>query len=165
MSVVARELWIEFVNHVERLMGPDGEYEAIRGFANKLPEHAARLAAVIALAQDVGISALSEEDLARGIELSKFYAQEALRLFEAGATDTDLAVGERLLQWLQQTWTEELVSLPDIYQRGPRPIRDQRTARKIVEILQDHGWLEPMAGGGEVDGVRRKEVWRIIKPW
>jgi hypothetical protein len=161
---VARELWIGFVDHVERLLAPDGEYYSIRGLANKLPEHAARLGAVIALGQDLDVGELSEEDLARGIELAKYYAEEALRFYEAGATDPDLVLAERLLGWLGQSWPEELVSLPDIYQRGPRPIRDQRTARKVVEILQDHGWLEPVAGGGEIAGTRRRDAWRIVKP-
>jgi hypothetical protein len=162
-SPLARELWIRFVNHVEQLLGPDGDYASIRSLANKLPEHAARLAAVISLSHDLDAAELSEEDLARGIELAKFYAQEALRLFEAGATDPDLMVAVRLLQWLQQTWPEPVVSLPDIYQRGPRSIRDQRTARRIVTHLEDHGWLEPVPGGGEVAGTQRRVVWRIVQ--
>lgn len=164
LSAMARDLWIRFADHVEEQMGSGGDYESIRGLANKLPEHAARLAAVIALFHDPELRELSEDELARGIELGKFYAHEALRLFEAGALDPDLAVAKRLLRWLQESWTEEIVSLPDIYQRGPRAIRDQSRARKLVQILQDHGWLETIPEGAEVAGTKRRAVWRIVKP-
>jgi DNA-binding IclR family transcriptional regulator len=70
----------------------------------------------------------------------------------------------RLLQWLQDSWPDEIVSLPDIYQRGPRAIRDQSTARKMVQLLQEHGWLEHLPEGGEVAGTKRREVWRIVTP-
>jgi hypothetical protein len=47
-----------------------------------------------------------------------------------------------LLSWLE-SWPEPAVSLPDIYQFGPNPIRDKNSARRVVEILVDHGWLRP----------------------
>lgn len=163
-SPVARDLWIGFVDHVEARMAAGEQYESIRGLAGKLPEHAARLAGMIALFHDPGIEELAEADLARGIELATFYAHEALRLFEVGAMNPDLTLAGRLLQWLQESWAEGMVSLPDIYQRGPRTIRDQRTARRMVEILQEHGWLEHLPKGAEVDGTKRREVWRIVTP-
>lgn len=163
-SRLARDLWIRFADHVERQMGPGGDYESIRGLANKLPEHATRLAGVVALFDDLELEELSEQDLARGIELAKFYASEALRLFEAGALDPDLALADHLLQWLQASWPEELVSLPDIYQRGPNGIRDQKRARAMVQILEEHGWLVPVRGGAAVAGTKRRDVWRIVAP-
>lgn len=62
-----------------------------------------------------------------------------------------------MLGWLHQTWRE----LPDIYQRGPNAIRDKGTARRIVEILEDHGWLVSVESGGEVAGLHRRDVWQI----
>ena len=164
LSSLSRELWIEFANYVEEEMAPGGQYESIRGLANKLPEHAARLAGVIALVRDTAVEEISERELARGVELAKFYAHEALRLFQAGSLDADLVLAENLLQWLKTSWPEELVSLPDIYQRGPNRIRDKSTARKLVRLIEDHGWLEPLPEGAEVAGTKRREVWRIVKP-
>jgi hypothetical protein len=51
--------------------------------------------------------------------------------------------------------------LPDIYQRGLNAIGDQATARKMVAILVDHGWLKPIPGGAVVAGHRRREAWQI----
>ncbi len=70
---------------------------------------------------------------------------------------------EALLDWLGRSWGEDLVSLPDIYQCGPNSIPDQKTARRIVSVLEDHGWLFPVEGGAVVKGQRRQEVWRIVK--
>jgi hypothetical protein len=34
-----------------------------------------------------------------------------------------------------------MISQPDIYQRSLNAIRDQATARKLVGVLEQHGWL------------------------
>ena len=94
--------------------------------------------------------------------LAEHYASEALRLFEVSRIDRDLELAQRLLAWLG-TWGESLISLPDIYQRGPNAIPDARTARKLVGILEDHGWLFRVAGGGVVKGQRREELWQIMR--
>ena len=52
------------------------------------------------------------------------------------------------------------MSLPDIYQRGLNAIGDKATAARIVGILEDHGWLTRVEGGGVVAG-RRRDVWAI----
>ena len=94
--------------------------------------------------------------------LAEHYAGEASRLFEASRIDRDLELAQRLLTWLG-TWGEDLISLPDIYQRGPNAIPDARTARKLAGILVDHGWLFPVESGGVVKGQRREEVWQIMR--
>ena len=58
--------------------------EAVRGFANKLPEHAARIAAVLTLVDDIGAHHIDKETFERAVRLSDYYTNEALRLFEAG---------------------------------------------------------------------------------
>ncbi len=103
------------------------------------------------------------EHMQRGVDLALYYAAEAFRLFEVGQVDHQLAIAQRLLDWLGRSWGEDLVSLPDIYQIGPNSIPDQKTARRIVSVLEDHGWLSPVEGGAVVKGQRRQEVWRIVK--
>jgi hypothetical protein len=49
LSAAARRVWDGFADHVETMLGSDGELRAISGIANKLPEHAARLAGARAL--------------------------------------------------------------------------------------------------------------------
>ena len=164
LSSKARKLWIDFADHIERVIAPSGEFEAIRGLANKLPEHAARLAAIPTLINDIHAAEISGEQMEAGIELANHYASEALRLFGASRIHVDLLLAQKLLTWLKTAWTEPLVSLPDIYQRSPiAAIRDKAKASKIVGILEEHGHLQRIEGGAIVVGEKRRDVWQIVK--
>jgi hypothetical protein len=161
LSNEAAERWKEFVGHVENQIGPGGSLEQIKGLANKLPEHAARVASVLTVVGN--LNAPEVEMMRNGITLAEHYAAEALRLFEAGKVNADLRLAQRLLDWLHQHWQDPAISLPDIYQSGPNSIRDKATAQKMVAILVDHGWLAPIEGGAVVAGRQRREAWRIVK--
>jgi len=161
LSSGARRMWISYANFVEEQLAPDGAYIDIRGLANKLPEHAARLAAVLTLVDDLHAKDVGEEEMANGIELGGYYAGEALRLFSSNVCDPDLVLAQNLLDWLQNRG-DEYVSLTQIYQHGPMPIREAKIARRIAGVLADHGWLAPVEGGKIVDGKPRREVWHLI---
>jgi len=163
LSHEARQGWVKFADHVEGQISLGGDMEPIRGLANKLPEHATRLAAVIALVDDIEAPEISGAHLKAGILLAEHYAAEALRLFAAGRIDPDLLLAQRTLQWLHNTekWSDPYIGLSDLYRLGPNPIRDSRTARKIVGILEEHGWLQCAEGGAIIKGERRREAWLI----
>ena len=162
LSPEARQLWSEFADHFEREMAHDGELEPVRGLANKLPEHAARLAAVLTLVGDVNAAYINATEMQAGIVLAGHYAAEALRLFGASGVHPDLRLAQRLLDWLLRR-AEPVISLPDIYQRSLNAIRDKATAMKLVKLLVDHGWLVPITEGATVAGQHRREVWRIVR--
>jgi hypothetical protein len=159
----ARSRWTSFTNYVERAIGQGGELEPVRGLGNKLPEHAARLAAVLSVVRDLDSTAISDDEIRAGICLAEHYAAEALRLFDTRQMSAELLLAQRLLAWLLRQWAEPAVSLPDIYQRSLNAIRDQATARKLVSLLEDHGWLVRLVGGTVVAGQRRREAWRIVR--
>jgi hypothetical protein len=159
----ARLRWISFTNYVERAIGQGGALEPVRGLANKLPEHAARLAAVLSVVRDLESAAISDDEIRAGISLAEHYAAEALRLFGTRQMNAELLVAQRLLDWLLSQWNEPAISLPDIYQRSLNAIRDQATARKLVSILEDHEWLVRLPKGAVVAGQPRREAWRIVR--
>jgi hypothetical protein len=162
LAADARKLWIAFADAIERQIAPEGSLASVKGIANKLPEHAARLAGVLALVANPNASEILAEQMAAGITLAQHYVAEALRLFEASRVSDDLRLAQKLLTWLHKTWSEDFISLPDIYQKGPNAIREKRTAEKIVTILEDHGWLDRTPSGAEVAGQRRRVAWRIM---
>jgi hypothetical protein len=162
LSPEATSLWKGFYNFVECRVAAGGEFEPVRGLANKLPEHAARLAAVLALVRDIEAGEVSSADMTAGIELGQHYAAEALRLFAASRVSTELYLADRTLKWLRVCWTKPVVSLSDLYQFGPNGIRDKAKAAKVANILEDHGFLVRIEGGAEIDGKWRREVWRLI---
>jgi len=162
LSRDAQRLWVAFHDHVEKRLGAGGELDPVRGLANKLPEHAARIAAVLTLVDNIEAGEVGTGDMEAGIVLAQHYAAEAMRLFGASSVSGDLREAQHLLAWLDTAWSEPLVSLPDIYQRGPNSIRDKARARRALTILVDHGWLVA-APAGDVAGTFRREVWRIAK--
>lgn len=159
----AREEWIGFADHIEKAIGAGGELEPVRGLANKLPEHAARLAGVLALVNDLDAREVRSAEMEAGIMLAQHYANEALRLFGGSRVDLNLLLAQRLLDWLQTRWPENAISLPDIYQRSLNAVGDAAMAKKLVKILEEHGWLVRLPGKTLVGGQRRRDVWQIMR--
>ena len=157
----ARRTWTAFCDHIERELGPGGSLEPVRGFANKVPEHAARVASVLAIVADLQCAEINVSAIDAGIELAQHYAMEALRLFDTSSARPEILCAEQLLTWLQNR-PEDLISLPDVYQRGPNAFREAKTAREAIHLLEDHGWLEPVEGGAVINGTPRRDVWRLI---
>lgn len=162
LTPAAAKAFYGFADHVEELIKPGGRMEPIISLANKLPEHAVRLAAVIALVEDINVSEITHLHMASGINLAQYYVVEAIRMLGEAIISPDVALAERLLAWLHHSWKLDVVSLPDIYQRGLNAIGDKKTAKRIVDVLVDHGWMAAIPGGSIIEGVKRKDTWRII---
>jgi hypothetical protein len=143
-------------------MRPGGELEPVRALANKIPEHAARLASVLSAVADIERPAIEIAEIRAGIAIAEHYVAEALRLAAASRISNELRLAKRLLDWLLHKWEHPAISLPDIYQRSLNAIGDLATAKKMVAILVEHGWLERIDGGAVVAGVRRRDAWRIF---
>jgi len=162
LSAAARRIWVGFHDHIETRIAPTEELGPIRGLANKLPEHAVRIAAVLTLVRGIGAGEIATAEMEAGIFLAQHYAAEALRLFGASRVKADLHRAQQLLVWLQSRNKPE-ISLPDIYQAGPNAIRDKATAAKLVAILEDHGHLIRLPNGAEIEGRRRRDAWRLYQ--
>jgi hypothetical protein len=162
LSSIARKLWIGFHDHVEDRLVVGGELEPVRGFANKLPEHAARIAAVLTLVRDLEASKVEKAEMEAGIEIAQHHAVEAKRLHGMSHVSAEIHNAQLLLGWLESR-PDPIVSLPDIYQFGPNPIRDKKSAKRMVEILADHGWLIKEPHGDRINGTFRRDVWRIVR--
>ena len=154
-------MWRAFHDYVERAQRPEGELAAIRAFASKLPEHAGRIAAVLAAIADPELVEVSAEAMAQGIILAQHYAEEMLRLNGCAAVAPDLRLAQRLLTWWQVR-TDRRCHLAAIYQHGPNPLRDAATARRIVTVLEEHGWVRRLEAGTLVDDAPRKDAWELV---
>ncbi len=163
LSPDARKLWIKYADEIERAMRPGGYLEPIRAAANKAPEQAARLAAIMALLEDLEIEAVPAVDMKSAIDLMDYYLGEARRLQDAAGVSPELMLADRTLEWLRESWAEEFVSVVDIYQRGPRAVRTKAKAMQIAGILEGHGALVRVEGPLMVRGKPRQEVWRIVE--
>jgi hypothetical protein len=162
LSAAARRRWTQFHDHVEKQLSPGRDLHPISGFAAKLPEHAARLAGVMALF-DNQPSSIDETTISRAIELARHYAEAALRLHGGSRISADLSEAARLLKWLHTKWSEPLISVRAIVRLGPNTLRDSRSARKLIDILAQHRWLVPVADVAIVARERCREAWTIFR--
>ncbi len=157
----AKEVWITFHDDVEQKMRDGESYAVIRGFASKAPEHAARLACVMAIIDDSSSSSVKQVYVESAIVLINYYLQEAVRLFHSSAEMPELKLAEKTLKWLQENY--KVFSLVQLYQKGPNAIRSQATAKKMVKILEDHNWIEELDGGVVIDGNRHRKAWKLVE--
>src|SRR5205814_2263121 len=102
------------------------------------------------------------ESLAAGIVLAQHYVTEWLRLHEAAFTRPEVLRAEQLRNWLLQR-DEEVIALLDVYQRGPNGLREAKSARQAIEILEEHGWVVRIEGGALVQGTFRQDVWKVVR--
>lgn len=161
LSAEARALWIEFANDTEKAIAPGGRLAPIKAFAAKIAEHAGRLAAVLAVYEDPDAMEVSADAMANGIALAQHYGQEMLRLAGAASINPDLRLAHRLLAWWREQGGHDL-HLAAIYQRGPNALRDAATARRVMSLLEEHGYAEPLPPGTDVDGAARKHAWELV---
>jgi hypothetical protein len=161
LSPEARKLWIEFHDVVERDLVPGAVLHPIRAFGAKMAEHAGRLAAVLSVYADPDAIEVSGEAMACGVALAQHCAAELLRLHEGAAIAPDLRLAARLLAWWQSQ-PDPRVHLATIYQRGPNAIGDAATARRIVDVLEEHGLARRLPAGTVLDGVPRREAWELV---
>lgn len=160
ISYDAKQLWIAFHDAVEQELSEDGQLVPVKGLANKSPEHAVRIAGIIALVEDVEALEIKAAHMLCGIKLTQHYLNEALRLTLAGATDPILLSAEKLLNWLISK-KDKIITLVEIYQYGPSEVRDAGHARALMLLLEEHGWVKAKLGGALFQGKLRKEAWEI----
>ncbi|MDR3521375.1 MAG: YfjI family protein [Acidocella sp.] len=151
---------IAYHDTVERELLPGGIYYSIRGFGSKMAEHAVRLAALLTAYEDGDAVEVGAVALERGTKLATYYASEMKRLADGATIAPDLKLARELLHWWQGR-SDRKCHLAEIYQYGPNPLRDAATAKRIVAILEDHGWLKRLPPGTILDGSSRKDSWEL----
>ena len=183
-SEEATALWWQFHDEVEAELKPEGRLAPVAGLGNKLPEHAARIAAVLAAfenKQHGTVKTIFEADevipepkpievmidvleLERGIQIARYYADEALRIAAAAKINVELMDAKKLLDWLHAKWTEAFVAIAPLVEFGPSALRDTAIMKRLVATLVEYGWLIPAEAGTVVHNRPRKEAWLLVRP-
>lgn len=148
--------------YVEPTLGRDGALRPHSGFGAKLTQHVTRLAAVFTCFGDPDARTVQIDAAESAAKVGQWYATEYLRAMNQGSISASLLNAERLLVWLR-AWPSERVWLADVYQRGPQPFRTASKARAGMLELERHGLVRKVDGGCMLDGVRRKDVWELVR--
>lgn len=145
MSGEATGLWRAFYDHVEAQCGAQGELRGIRDFAAKAAEHAARIAGVLTIVDDVHAPEIGAEAMQSALTLTDWYVAEAVRLQQAARTDPKLLRAAGLLDWLRSRNTVE-TEFRDILRLGPAATRTKDAADAAVATLKVHGLVVEIMG-------------------
>jgi hypothetical protein len=137
--------------------------EQVRAYASKAVEQAARIAGVLTLWADLDAPEVTPEAMADGVTLAQFYLGEARRLLEAGAVSVETGRAEALRQWLVESWPHAEVTVRDVVRYGPNRMRETKVVRETLALLESFGWLVRLPEGSVVQGMTRKEAFRIVR--
>ena len=159
LSADAVKRWKIFADECEIAMRPEGRFENIRSFANKLAEHVLRISAVLELYDNPEASTVSAATFSRAATIGRYYAEEALRVFDEGSISLEIRRAEKLLDWLHGIGVS-VVHLATLYQRGP--FRERRVAAEAMAVLEQHGWVVRLPAETKVEGRRRKDTWEVV---
>ena len=170
--VLSREAFEEhkaLYNKVQAELVRYGYLSSIKGLAEKTPEHACRLAAVLAFADDPKVTEISIEPYKSAVALMRHYLTEALRLKYRTEPDDLRRRADLLRHWLTQQYAAGIrrIDARTIQQRAPRETgcrasRDE--VLKVVALLQQRGWLRPVALDGKSARGKRPTTWEIRAP-
>jgi hypothetical protein len=163
LSKEAEEAWFQFARECELDLRSGGGFEPILAFAAKMGEHALRLAAVLELVENPDANMVRLATFQNAATLTRYYAGEALRLFENGAISIELERAKNLLRWLHQKG-KTVVGFSEIYQYGPNSIRVAALAREAIGILERHNWVVKIEGGAKIGGAYHREAWDVVMP-
>jgi hypothetical protein len=138
----AKSTWVAIYNDIERGLGANGRLAPVRSLASKAPEHIARLAGTFAVFD--GDAQIDSSHIDRAAKLMQHYLAEALRLWGAGQVTAELKLAQEVLNWLRDKMGPgRVIPMADIYRKGPSAIRSAGTARKVLHVLVQHGWVSP----------------------
>jgi hypothetical protein len=154
----AQEMWAAWHDAVEHELGPDGAYSNIAGFAAKLPEHACRIAAVMAYFQDPKLTEISARALAAGITIAKFHADEALRVIGLGSADVDTENADQLIAWIRKKGVKEVGKRWLSLNAAPTSLRPAPILTRAIQLLTEHGHLVRISGGRMIEHTPGKPV-------
>lgn len=149
LSDAAKAIYVAFHDAVEAELKKGGAFEAISGFAAKLPEHSVRIAAVMAYFEDRRTTEITDTALAAGINIAKYHADEALRLLGIGSADEDTERAAELIEWIRgQKFTA--VGLRALGRQGPGRNLTAPHLKRAVALLVEMKHLIPIIGGAVV---------------
>lgn len=135
----AAKFWGEFARWVEIRQGEGGYFSDIGGFASKIADNAARMAALIhrMVSDELEISA---ESVQTAVDICAWYLEEFKRLFGQSSDVPEYVVhAQKLLPWLWRHCTQIgnycFIEKNHVRRSGPEAMRNQRRLDAALHVL------------------------------
>lgn len=136
------QAWRVLHDDIEKELGPDGRYRAIKGFGSKAAEQAARIAAIFSRID--GRDVISESHISRAGELVRYYLESMRVQTDNAAEDRERIEAAELLGWIRNHGGR-IKSVE--FKRLPISYRSAKKARSLLDALTDSGHVEPVGFG------------------
>lgn len=127
-----------FFNRIESELGPQKELEGYADLLNKVHEHAARIAGV--LADFKNENPIGRETIDQGIELAEYFRKELIRLADAAPhsqrRDDAIRIAKYIAYKGGSLMTEQLSK-----NISPKPLRKLHRREPAIDLLEEAGWI------------------------
>lgn len=162
-SHAAKAMLIELHNAIEKQLDHTGTYAHVKALANKIAEHASRIAGVIHVIEH-GTDAHVIHDAITGnaIKLAQWYLDEWVRISAAAMMPEHIRLAKTLHDWLlsDRNHNKPFVHTSQIAKYAPNALRGKAQYEVALNTLVEHGLCrlcEPM----ELDGKKRQIVYEV----
>lgn len=140
LTAEARQIWIEFYNHIESMLSDGGAYEDFRDIASKTADNAARLAAIFQIMDDFYSKVVETDYMRAGVVIAEWYLTEARRLWGEISTSEELSAAAKLDTWLIKQATAKHVNSVDrsfALTYGPGSLRKKKSFDTALNELKE----------------------------
>jgi hypothetical protein len=157
LSSDARQIWIEAFNEIEGQMQPGGELAAVPGYASKIGENAARIAAVFHWFEGKE-GEVDAEDISNALMICRWHTDEYLDCFGPPPhIPLECRDADTLERWLaENVWNtgRSQIRKNEILQFGPNQLRSKARLDNAINV---------MIGGNKVRIALSSNKTRIIE--
>lgn len=157
----AKAEWVKAYNAVEHAEAPGKTFEVCQQWASKTAEQVLRIAGVLTLVSEPDAQSIEAGTIRSATEIALWHLNEAVRLAGTAELSREVRDAEALLDWCHATGRQFLYSRAAL-RLGPSRIRERAHFVDAAKELERAGWALPVEGGMDLDGARRRQVWRIM---
>lgn len=137
-SAHARQIWIDAFNQIESQMQPGGELAAVPGYASKIGENAARIAAVFHWFEGKE-GEIDAEDIGNALMICRWHTDEYLACFGPPPhVPLEFRDADTLERWLaENVWNTGRAQIRknEILQFGPNQLRSKVRLDNAIGVL------------------------------
>lgn len=154
LSGDALEAWVALHDGIEKEIAPGGAYECIKAFASKAAEHAARIAAILALIEEAPHP--TKQHVERASQIISYYL-ESITIYVGNTNqDEQELLAADLLSWIKLHGGK--LSANDFQKISPVSIRPAKKARGLLKRLVELGYLRITEYGHS----KLEKAWEVI---
>jgi hypothetical protein len=138
LSAHARQIWIDAFNQIESQMQPGGQLAAVSGYASKIGENAARIAAIFHWFEGKE-GKIDAEEINNALMICRWHTDEYLDCFRPPSPiPLECRDADTLERWLaENVWNKGRAQIRknEILQFGPNQIRTKLRLDNAISVL------------------------------